>query len=65
MRCFKCSKKVKKFEYDLNLCKCEKNFCNDCRRYDIHNCTYNYKNDKQEILAKENPIVIRSKIIEI
>ena len=63
MKCFKCSKKVRKF--DFNQCKCEKNFCNDCRPYYNHNCSYNYKNDKKEILTEQNPVVIKPQVVQI
>ena len=32
-------------------CKCEKDFCNSCRLPESHNCTYDYKKDKSQILS--------------
>lgn len=46
-------------------CKCGKAFCSSHRYAEQHNCTYDYKKNKEDLLNKTNPIVAPSKITEI
>ena len=44
-------------------CKCEfKNLCRNCRLPEAHKCTYDFKTEERKKLAKDNPVVIASKI---
>jgi len=61
MRCVNCKKKTL-IEY---TCKCNTNFCLNCLPYYIHNCTYDYKNNKQNDLTKSNPKLIPVKVDSI
>ena len=47
-RCNMCNKKLPLIPI---TCKCEKEFCNSCRLPESHNCTYDYKKDKSQILS--------------
>lgn len=47
-RCNMCNKKLSLISI---MCKCEKEFCNSCRLPEFHNCTYDYKKDKSQILS--------------
>ena len=47
-RCYMCNKKLPIIPI---TCKCKKDFCNNCRLPESHNCTYDYKKDKSQILS--------------
>ena len=57
-RCFKCQKKT----LVINNCKCDNNYCLNCLPYYNHNCNYNWKKDKKDILQNSNPVISFSKI---
>ena len=61
MRCIFCRRKTMD-EYE---CKCLKKFCLNCLPYYIHNCSYDYKKEKQNILSETNPKIIAPKITEV
>ena len=61
MRCSKCRKKII-IDY---TCKCNINFCLNCLPFYNHDCTYDYKSDKQKELMKSNPKLIPIKINSI
>ena len=45
-------------------CKCGyTQLCTKCRLAEAHNCTYDYKKEGHKILIKNNPIIIKPKII--
>lgn len=46
-------------------CKCGETFCSSHRYAEQHNCPFDYKSSKQELLNKANPLVAPSKITEI
>lgn len=46
-------------------CKCGKTFCSGHRYAEQHNCGFDYKESKKELLNKANPVVAPSKITEI
>lgn len=45
-------------------CKCGKAFCSSHRYAEQHNCSYDYKKNKEDLLSKTNPIVAPSKITQ-
>jgi len=61
-RCLKCSKNVR-----LNgiTCKCKGLFCSIHRYTDKHECTYDWKADGAEEIARNNPLIIGKKISKI
>ena len=65
MKCEKCSKKIKNSIINVNQCKCEKHYCTECLPYFNHNCSFDYKKTKKEILKVENEPVIAQKIVQI
>ena len=58
MRCSKCNKKII-MNYE---CKCKQNFCLNCLPFYIHNCTYDYKKEKKDMLQENNPKIIAIKV---
>jgi len=52
----------KKNKLITTLCKCELNFCLECRMPETHNCSFDYKNEQRQYLTKNNPLVIAEKI---
>jgi hypothetical protein len=52
-RCEHCKKKLGICEYK---CKCGKLFCITHLHAEEHNCTYNYKQEGQELLKKQMEI---------
>lgn len=52
-RCEKCSKKLGVLEYK---CKCGKLFCITHLHAEEHGCTFNYKEEGQSLLKKQNEI---------
>ena len=65
MKCSKCSKKIKNSIINVNQCKCERHFCNDCLPYFNHNCSYDYRKSKKEILKVENEVIMPEKVVHI
>lgn len=60
-RCFQCKKKT----LMLNECKCKNNYCLNCSPFFNHNCIFNYKEEKQTQLCKDNVKIIAKKVDEI
>ncbi len=58
MRCNYCRKKTL-CEYE---CKCLQKFCLNCLPFYIHNCSYDYKKERQNNLTESNPKIIAQKI---
>lgn len=63
LRCAQCNKKLGVIM--IMKCHCEKIFCAQHRYAETHNCSYNFKLEGKEILARENPQVIASKLPKI
>lgn len=62
-KCDWCKKKTGIMVFE---CKCElKKLCNKCRLPETHACTFDYKKEGKEQLAKSNPVVLASKITKI
>jgi hypothetical protein len=61
-RCSHCKKKIGFLKFN---CKCsDKDFCSSCVQPELHNCTYNFKDDKTRL--KESLVKIcNQKIIPI
>lgn len=63
LRCAECNKKLGVIM--VMKCHCEKLFCAQHRYAEAHNCSYNFKSEGKEILARENPQVIAQKLPKI
>ena len=61
-KCYKCNKKLK---LTALKCKCDYYFCNAHKYSDCHNCKFDYKKFGKEILKKNNPKIISTKIDKI
>jgi len=63
-RCFVCNKKVGLLGFE---CKCNTNavFCSTHRYFNEHGCTLNVKETYQELLKKQNQVVVAPKINQI
>lgn len=61
MRCYKCHKKSI-FDYK---CKCEHSFCISCISSFVHNCSFDYKNEKRKMLEEQNIKIVSEKVIRI
>lgn len=61
-RCYSCKKKVGLTGFE---CRCGGLYCGLHRYSDKHNCTYDYKTDGREQLAKQNPVVVGEKVKKI
>ena len=61
-RCNQCKKKIGFLKFN---CKCSnKNYCSSCVQPELHNCTYNFKDDKNR-LKKSLVKICSQKIIPI
>ena len=60
-RCHQCAKRLT-FGGSVFRCKCTHTFCADHRYTDRHQCQHDYKKPHQLALARQNPVVVRSKI---
>ena len=61
--CIVCGKKVGLLEFH---CKCSSNvYCLYHRYPESHGCNFNYKNDFEKKLEKENPVVLPPKVESI
>jgi hypothetical protein len=56
-----CKKKLSIIDRELG-CKCGKHFCQMHKFFNLHACTYDYKSDYMEILKKQNPTIVSSKL---
>jgi len=61
-RCGTCNKKVGLTGFP---CRCGGLFCSLHRYSDTHTCTFNYKEQAQEDIRKNNPVVVGEKIKKI
>lgn len=55
----------KKLDLTATQCKCCGYFCSIHRLPEEHNCSYDFVKLGKEILKKNNPIIIKHKIIPI
>lgn len=55
----------KKLGLIITKCKCCGSFCSTHRLPEDHECSYDYVKYGKEILEKNNPLVIKDKIIPI
>ena len=62
-RCNQCNKRLSIIENNMSLCKCMLIFCNKCRFFKNHNCTFDYIKYNQNKIKKDN-IKIKNKLIE-
>lgn len=62
-RCAQCNKKLGIIM--VMKCHCEKIFCAKHRYAEAHNCSYDFKKEGQKTIAKENPLVVASKVTKI
>ncbi|XP_055316623.1 probable serine/threonine-protein kinase nek3 [Sitodiplosis mosellana] len=62
-RCAECKKKLGIIM--VMKCHCEKIFCAKHRYAEAHNCSYDFKKEGQKSIAKENPLVVASKVTKI
>ncbi len=46
-------------------CKCQKVLCLTCRQPEDHGCTFDYKDEFQQKLRKENVLVVAEKVVKI
>ncbi|KAI3976027.1 hypothetical protein MKX01_016710 [Papaver californicum] len=60
-RCSNCNKKVGLLGFS---CRCGGFYCSMHRLPEIHSCTHDYKRLGREMVAKENPLVKRDKLME-
>jgi len=61
-RCSQCKIKVGLMSF---TCSCNKEYCVKCRYPEEHKCTFDYKSKAKENLAKNNPLIIPSKVLSI
>lgn len=62
-RCAQCNKKLGIIM--VMKCHCEKMFCAKHRYAEAHNCSYDFKKEGQKSIAKENPLIVASKVNKI
>lgn len=63
LRCFQCNKKLGVIM--VMKCHCQKVFCAQHRYAEAHNCSYDFKQEGKQILARENPLVVAQKLPKI
>ena len=61
-KCPICNKKLKLTNL---MCKCNNTYCNINSPPELHNCTFDYKKQGQDLLNKNNPKIISNKIVKI
>lgn len=62
-RCAQCNKKLGIIM--VMKCHCEKMFCAKHRYAEAHNCSYDFKKEGQKTIAKDNPLVVATKVTKI
>ena len=60
-RCFFCRIKT----IVLINCKCSNAYCTKCLDAGQHSCTFDYRRNAQEDIAKRNPLIKSKKVEEI
>lgn len=61
-RCKQCNKKIKFTEILISTCRCGNLYCSLHRNSKEHNCSFNYLEHSQNIIQKNNPAVIPTKV---
>ena len=60
-KCSKCNKK----KVFIENCKCGEEFCLDCLPFYKHECTFDWKKEKQQNLISSNPKMEYIKVSDI
>ncbi|CAH1730502.1 unnamed protein product [Chironomus riparius] len=63
LRCFHCNKKLGIIM--VMKCHCNQYFCSAHRYKEVHNCSYDYKENGRKQLERENPLVCTQKLPKI
>lgn len=63
LRCAECNKKLGLIM--IMKCHCERIFCAQHRYAEAHQCSYDFKTEGQKVIARENPLVVASKLPKI
>lgn len=62
-RCAQCNKKLGLVM--IMKCHCEKLFCAQHRYAEAHQCSYDFKTEGKKTIARDNPLVVASKLSKI
>lgn len=63
LRCYHCNKKLGIIM--IMKCHCNQYFCSAHRYMEVHNCSYDYKENGRKKLERENPLVCTQKLPKI
>jgi AN1-type zinc finger and ubiquitin domain-containing protein 1 len=63
LRCFHCNKKLGIIM--IMKCHCNQYFCSAHRYMEVHNCSYDYKENGRKKLERENPLIYAKKLPKI
>lgn len=63
LRCAQCNKKLGVIM--IMKCHCEKIFCAKHRYAEAHQCSYDFKTEGKKTIARDNPLVVASKLSKI
>lgn len=63
LRCYHCNKKLGIIM--IMKCHCNQYFCSAHRYMEVHNCSYDYKENGRKQLERENPLVCTQKLPKI
>lgn len=61
-RCNKCNKKLSLMSIQTGKCRCGGIYCMGCFSAKEHSCTFNYLEQSQKNIEKNNPAVIPAKV---
>ena len=61
-RCPICNKKLGLLDY---TCRCGNTYCIQHKMPEEHKCTFDYKKLGKDIIDKNNPLVVKDKVIKI
>lgn len=61
-RCTVCKRRVIAAS---SQCKCKKYVCPKHKGVDLHSCSFDYRKMAQQKLRKQNPLVVKNKVIRI
>ena len=61
-KCYYCKKKLKLIKYE---CKCNQNFCSNCRLPETHKCTFDFLKEGKEKLTVKLEKVVNTKVTKI
>jgi len=60
-----CQKKLNLIDQSIGKCRCKGVYCSNHRLNKKHQCTFDLVKENKEILAKNNPVVCKEKVIKI